>query len=195
MKRVFIVHGWDGNPKEPLIVWLKDELEKRNFNVITPKMPNPSKPKIKPWVIHLNKIVKNSDRDTYFIGHSVGCQAVLRYIESLKNSKKVGGLVLVAPWMHLDEKTIGEEGEEVKKIAKPWMETPIIWKNILSKVNRKSVCIFSDNDPYVPLSDTKLFKKNLKAEIIIEHNKGHFAPDNNCKKLPSALNSLLKISK
>ena len=188
MKRVFIVHGWDGNPKEPLIVWLKGELDKRDFNVITPKMPNPSKPKIKPWVSHLNKIVKNPDRDTYFIGHSVGCQAVLRYIESLKNSKKVGGLVLVAPWMHLDEKTIEEEGEEVKKIAKPWMKTPIIWKNILSKVSKKSVCIFSDNDPYVPLSDVNLFKKNIKAETIIEHNKYHFDSYHKIRKVQSILN-------
>ena len=56
-------------------------------------------------------------------------------------------------------------------------------------------CIFSDNDPYIPLSDAEIFKDNLNAKIIIEHNKGHFDPSSNIKEVPSALKSLLEISK
>ncbi|MEK6932790.1 MAG: alpha/beta hydrolase [Nanoarchaeota archaeon] len=193
MKRVFIVHGWDGNPKEPMLYWLKNELEKRDFEVVNLKMPNPAEPKIKTWVDHLKKSVKNPDKNTYFVGHSIGCQAILRYVESL--NKKIGGCVLIAPWMHLDEETKKEEGPEVEAIAKPWMETPINFNKVASKISKKTVCIFSDNDPYVPLSNTKLFKKNLNAKIIIEHKKYHFDPYNKIKRLSSALKSLLEISK
>ena len=193
MKRVFIIHGWGGNPKEPMLDWLKKELKKRKYNVINPKMPLPDVPKIKDWINHLKEVVKNPDKDVYFIGHSIGCQAVLRYLQTI--NKKVGGCVLIAPWMHLDEQTIEEEGEEIKKITKPWMETPIKWKKILNNLNKKTICILSDNDPYVPLSNGDLFRKNLKAKVIIEHNNYHFDPGSNIKKLPSALNSLLKISK
>ena len=193
MKRVFIVHGWEGNPNEPMLAWLKRELEKRDFKVVNPKMPHPITPTIKDWINHLKKVVKNPDKHTYFIGHSIGCQTVLRYLQIL--NKKVGGCVLIAPYMHLDEQTIKEEGEEVWRVARPWMETPIKWKKILSNLNKKTTCIFSDNDPYVPLTDSKLFKKNLNAKIIIEHNKGHFAPFNKINKLPSALKEILQISK
>ena len=193
MKRVFIVHGWDGNPKEPMLSWLKNELRKKKFNVLNLKMPNPSKPEIKSWVNFLKKSIKCLDENTYFIGHSVGCQAVLRYIESLKDKQKIGGIVLIAPWMHLDKTTIEEEGEEVKEIARPWMETPINFNKIKSRI-KNAVCIFSDNDPYVPLIDSKIFKKKLNAKIIIEHGKYHFDPYHKIKKLESVVDSLLKIS-
>jgi hypothetical protein len=49
----------------------------------------------------------------------------------------------------------------------------------------------SDNDPYVPLSDFDIFKKELSAKIIVEHNKEHI----DTPQLPSILNSILEISK
>ena len=86
----------------------------------------------------------------------------------------------------MDEKTIEEEGEEVKEIAKPWVETPINWKKV-KKHSDKFVCIFSDNDYYVPLSNQKIFKKELNAEIIIQHEKGHFTEEDKVKELPIIL--------
>lgn len=46
MKRVFIIHGWDGYPKEWWYPWLKQELEARSFEVYVPAMPDPEGPKI-----------------------------------------------------------------------------------------------------------------------------------------------------
>ena len=88
--------------------------------------------------------------------------------------------------MHLDKKTIEEEGEEVIKIAKPWMETPIDFKKIKSRCE-EVIAIFSDNDPYVPLSNIDIFKKNLNAKILILNKRGHFDPDSNVDKLPEIL--------
>ena len=31
MKRVFIIHGWDGYPEEGWFPWLKEELEKEDL--------------------------------------------------------------------------------------------------------------------------------------------------------------------
>ena len=33
VKRVFVVHGWDGHPAEGWFPWLKKELEKRGYLV------------------------------------------------------------------------------------------------------------------------------------------------------------------
>jgi len=67
-KRVFIIHGWGGSPEEPLLRWLKSELEKNGFEVAVPKMPNSEKPEIETWVFKLKEIVEEPDKDTYYWG-------------------------------------------------------------------------------------------------------------------------------
>ena len=193
MKRVFIIHGWAGFPEECWFIWLKDELEKKGFKAFVPQMPNADEPKIKEWVGFLKKIVKSPDKETYFVAHSIGSQAVIRYLESLPTDVKIGGALLVGPWFSLIEETSYED-ELDKKTAKPWLETPIDFEKVKKHTNNFSA-IFSDNDQFVPLSDSKLFKKRLNAKIIILHNKKHMGADANLKKFPEALKKFLELSK
>ena len=183
MKKVYLIHGWEGNPENYWFPWLKKELEKRKFKVIVPKMPNPKKPEIKKWINELKKITP--DKNSYLIGHSVGCQAIMRYLETLSRNSKVGGLIFVAGFFNLPYLKTNEE----KKLAKPWLENPINTEKI-KKMTDKIVAIFSDNDPHVSLSDLKLFRKKLNAKIIIEDSKGHFSEG--VKELPVVLNEILK---
>jgi len=192
MKRVFIIHGWDGSPDEPMLRWLRRQLEEKGFSVIAPEMPISDTPDIEVWIEKLKRAIKDPDEQTYFIGHSIGCQALLRYMEKLSLRVKVGGVIFIAPWIHLKPETF--ENEEVEEIAKPWLETPINFDRIKMRF-KKMVCVFSDNDPFVPLSDKDIFKEKLNAEIIVESKKGHFSPDDNVDELPIALNKLIEISK
>lgn len=77
MKRVFIIHGWDGNPDEGIFPWLKKELETKGFQVCNPAMPEPLKPQIDEWVKFLAEQVGTPDKDTIFFGHSIGAQTIL----------------------------------------------------------------------------------------------------------------------
>ncbi len=190
MARVFIIHGWEGYPEEGWFPWLKRELEQKGFNVFVPALPNPHKPRIDSWVAFLKKQVKNSYKETFFVGHSIGCQAILRYVESMPNNTKIGGAVFVAGWFNL----MSLESEEEKKIAKPWLEIPINYNKVKKHLD-KIIAVFSDNDPFVSSDNSKIFKEKLGAEIITEHNKGHFSGSDNVKELPSVLKALLKISK
>lgn len=187
MKKLFIIHGWDGSPEEILHQLLKEKFSKQGFEVHIPEMPNPAEPEINAWINKIKKVVQKPDENIYFIGHSIGCQSILRYLETL--NKKVGKIILIAPWMHLDENTIKEEGEEVIEIAKPWMKTLIDWERVKNNAE-EFTCIFSDNDPYVPLSEKNLFKKNLNAKIMIEHNVEHFTDDQGKEKLSTVVNKL-----
>src|SRR3989338_2892141 len=117
-KRVFIVHMWDGRPTDGWYGWLKKELEQRGFKVYVPAMPKTSAPKIKPWIAHLSKIVGPPDKNTFFVGHSIGCQTILRYLETLPPNTRVGGAVFVAGWFTL----MNLETKEEQKIAKPSFE-------------------------------------------------------------------------
>ncbi|MCL4419137.1 alpha/beta hydrolase [Patescibacteria group bacterium] len=186
MKRAIIVHGWDGKPEHGWYLWLKSELDKKGFQTKVPQMPNTSEPKINPWVSKLKSVAGSVNEETILIGHSIGCQTVLRYLEKLPKGVKIGKCILVASWMELDRGTIEEEGEEIKEIAKPWIETPIDWKKVKEHC-KEFIAIFSDNDPYVPLYNAASFKRNLNAKTIILKRRGHFTEDDGAKKLPEVL--------
>jgi hypothetical protein len=186
MRRAFIIHGWDGAPDNAWIPWLKRELEKRGFKVVVPRMPTPDAPKISTWVAHLAKHVKRVDADTYFVGHSVGCQAIIRYL--MTQNKQCGGVIFVAGWFTL--KPLSTPDAASKRIARPWFLTPLDLEKT-KKNMRASVAIFSDDDPDVPFAKNRsIFKKILGSKIIIEKKKGHFSDDAGITKLPSALKEL-----
>jgi predicted alpha/beta hydrolase family esterase len=184
MKRAFIIHGWEGYPEEGWFPWLKKELEAKGYKVRVPAMPNSAEPDIKKWVGHLAKLVGKPDEETFFISHSIGCQTVLRYLESLEPGVKVGGAVLVAGWVHLKPEATEDEG--AMDIAQPWLETPLDWKKIKSHCSRFTA-IFSDNDPFVPLDDSKIFKEKLGAKIVMEKGLQHINGEAGVKKLPIVL--------
>jgi predicted alpha/beta hydrolase family esterase len=186
MKRAFLVHGWGGSPEEAWFPWLKKELENKGFKVNALKMPNTENPKIAEWVPFLAKQVGKCDEETFFAGHSIGCQTIMRYLETLPEDVKVGGVVFVAGWFGLK----GLDSYE-KLIAKPWLETQIDFSKLLEHT-KKFAAIFSDDDHFVPIEDQKIFKEKLGAKIIVESKQGHF---DEVEKVPSALDAILEISK
>lgn len=187
-KRVIIVHGWGGSPKDEMLSWLRQELEKNNFEVIVPEMPHTDEPTINNWVDHLTHVVGTADKDTYFIGHSIGCQTIMRYLEKLPENINVGGVVFIAGWITLK----GIEEEDMS-IAKPWLETPIDFEKVKQNTDN-FVAIFSDDDPFVPLKDKDIFSEKLHAKIIVEHKKGHFTGETNVIDNSVVLEAILSMS-
>ncbi|MEK7114891.1 MAG: alpha/beta hydrolase [Patescibacteria group bacterium] len=187
-KRVFIIHGWGGYPEEGWFPWLKSELEKKDFQVQIPAMPESEDPKIGAWVSHLSKAVGNADENTYFVGHSIGCQTILRYLESLPTGKKVGAAIFVAGWFTLTNLKTDEE----KEIAKPWLETSIDFDKVRQHT-KKFFAVFSDDDENVPRENKKLFEDRLGAKTAMEHAKGHFSGGDGVKELPIILEAILSL--
>lgn len=184
---MFIIHGWGSNPKDDFFPWLKRELEQKNFEVFVPEMPNTDNPKIEEWVPFLINAVGEPDENTYFIGHSIGCQTIIRYLEKI--DKKIGGVVFVAGWFILSNL----ETEEEKIIGNPWIETPIDFEKV-GKTTNNFIAIFSDNDPVVPLEENKkIFETKFNAKIIVEHDKGHFNASEGVKELPVVMDSILNF--
>lgn len=192
MKRVFIIHGWDGYPEEGCFPWLKKELEQRGFEVFNLAMPDPLNPRIGAWTSFLSDQVGTPDENTYFIGHSIGAQTILRYLESLPEDVKIGGAVFLAGWVNLTNEAFEEEQD--KEIGKPWLETSINWGKIKLHSD-KFVAIFSDNDPLVPMSDAEIFKEKLNAKIIVEHGLGHMSGSDNVSEIPVVLEEFLETTK
>jgi len=188
MKTAYLIHGWSGKPDDPILAWLRDELERTGWTVVAPEMPDRHEPKIESWVGALNAIVKPT-AETVLVGHSVGCQAVMRYLAQTPPGTRIAGLVLIAPWMQLDEETIREEGPESVAIAKPWVETPIDFSAIKVRT-AQTVAIFSDDDPFVPLAQKELFERELGARTIVEQGMGHFSRGDGVREVPSVLEAV-----
>lgn len=191
-KRVFIVHGWDGYPSEGWFPWLKKELEAHGFKVIVPQLPEPERPRIQKWVPALAAAVGVSDEQTYFVGHSMGCQTIARYLEMLPNGTQVGGAVFVGGYF---KRLTGLENDtEVQAVDREWLGTPIDLMKVRSHLS-KSIAIFSDDDPWVPLDNQDDFRNKLGSEIMVEHAKGHFSGKRDkAFQLPIARDALLRIA-
>lgn len=191
MKRVFIVHGWEGYPEEGWFPWLKKELEAKGFEVYVPQLPDAGSPRIHAWVSKLAGAVGTADEHTYFVGHSMGCQTIARYFESLPEGVTIGGAVFVAGFF---KRLTGLDNDaNSREVERHWLGAPLDLAKVRSHLP-KSVAIFSDNDPYVPLENQEDFRDKLGSEIVIERKMGHFSGSSGIIELPVALQSLLKIA-
>ncbi|MDO8660652.1 MAG: alpha/beta hydrolase [Candidatus Woesearchaeota archaeon] len=190
VKSIFVVHGWGASPESEWRPWLKLELEQKGFVVHLVHLPTPDAPEIKTWLGALKKAVSQPDKETFFVGHSIGCQTILRYLESLPKGVQIGGAVFVAGWFRLSDE-IKADAEQLR-IATPWLETSIDLDKVC-KHTEQFVAFLSDNDPWVPLAENKeLFERF--AKVIVEHNKGHYSEDDGMTEVPQVLKEVLKIS-
>ncbi|MDD2807470.1 MAG: alpha/beta hydrolase [Patescibacteria group bacterium] len=184
MKTAVIVHCWDGNPEYCWYPWTKKQLEKNNFKVAVPALPQTNLPKLKLWLPPLAQLAQTPDHNLFFIGHSIGCITILRYLEKIELTEKIGGVILVAGF------TDNLGYQELDN----FFTTPINFSVLKNKAN-KFISIASDNDPFVPLKYSDIFGKKLNAEVIIKHQAGHFSTEDNCLELPEVVNSILQLIK
>ena len=187
MKRVFLIHGWEGYPEEGWRPWLRKKLEDKGFEVIVPAMPDTKKPTIEVWLPFLRNLVEKPTKDDFFVGHSLGCITILRFIEHLKEDEKVGGAVLIAGF-GADLNYNGYNHE-----LATFFNATINWAEI-KKHCSKFVSIQSSNDPFVSIENNELFKLMLDARTVVVPDMKHFSGGYGIIELPIALEYVLKIS-
>ncbi len=177
-KRVFIIHGWTAGPEGGWRTWIKNELADRGYEVFAPAMPNTNHPKMEEWVSHLRNVVGEPDENCFFVGHSLGCITILRYLETLKEHEKIGGAFLVA----------GFSGGIGFPEIRSFYAKPPKWGPIKARC-KKFVAISSDNDDMVPLEKGMALKEKLGAKLIVVRGMGHITED--IAELPVLLDEIL----
>ena len=188
-KKVYLVHCWEGTSNDGWYPWIDKELEKYGVSVFRFDMPNTESPSIEEWVSFLEGKVDFLDENTFFIGHSIGCQTIMRYLET-QSIDKIGGILFVAPWLDLLPEAI--EDKESYDIAYPWIHNPIHFEKIKSLTDNIK-CIFSDDDYFVSLNQEQLFKDKLGANTIVVKGKGHISQEDNVFDLPEILDFSKKM--
>lgn len=186
MKKVFIVHGFNGKPNGGWRPWLMGELAKNDIYACALLMPNPDAPDKEEWVKTIKDAVGEPTEEIFLIGHSLGVPAILRYLETLPSESKIGGAVLVSGLIY----EIKENGYDS---LNSFLSTPFDFKKIKS-VCENFVVIHGDNDKSVSLEEGQALSEILYCDLISIPNGGHLNGSAGFYKLPEALDSLLKMT-
>ncbi len=72
MKKVFIIHGFEGSPNGGWRPWIMAELEKKDIYACALSMPDPENPLCSEWVAEIQRHVqRNKGDEIYLVGHSL----------------------------------------------------------------------------------------------------------------------------
>ncbi len=181
MKRAFIIHGWNSAPLDGWKPWLNNELNTRGYTVRTPHLPNTRHPDRYRWVEELTKVIGTPDAACDLIGHSLGCTAILRYVESLAPGQRVGKLVLVAGFA---------EDLGIEDVAN-FVDEPFDFEKIKAAA-RNIISIRSDADPYISQQQFDRLEKALGAKKVLVKGGKHFSSSEGCYQLSEALEAIIR---
>ncbi|HWN66585.1 MAG TPA: alpha/beta hydrolase, partial [Haliangium sp.] len=142
--RLCIVPRWGGGAHSDFYPWLLEQpaVRARFGEILRPEIAEPGQPTIAAWVESLQRATAGLGPGdlgrTYFLGHSVGCQAVLRFLERASEDTRVAGVLCVAAWWTVDQPWDS---------LRPWAETPMDLARVRRAAQRCHV-LLSDDDPY-----------------------------------------------
>ena len=147
-------------------------------------MPETDAPDIGAWVGMLAKSLGPWEATlarTILVGHSVGCQTILRYLATLPAGVRVAGVLCVAGWWSLDTPS---------STLETWHDTTFDEGKARAAAGRISVLI-SDNDPHT--SDTegnrRAWEERVGAQVVVVPGAAHFDRDRE----PRVLRSLVDL--
>jgi len=185
MKKVFMVHGFMGQPNGSWLPWLMGQLEKHDIYACALPMPTPYIPVKSEWTQTITEAVGTISDDIFLIGHSLGCAAILRYLESLDSSQKISGVVLVAG-------RLNEAKQEGYEYVDSFLKGSFDFDHI-KNVCKNFTVIQGDNDPNIPKEVGEEMAKILFCDLITIPNGQHLRGSQGWYELPQALDSLLKM--
>lgn len=184
MKKVIIIHCWEGYPKYCWYPYVKHELEIRGYKVQVPYFPD-TLPLLSKWIEKISKAVGTPDEQTILIGHSLGSVAVLKYLQSLSQGQKIAAAILVSGFIN----PLG-----IRPLYNFFRE-PWDFKRIKSRAS-EFVLIASDNDPYIRPFHAGVMRANLNARVIWKTG-GHFTEYRKIqfKEFPEVVHAVEEIGK
>jgi len=161
MKNALILHGTSAKPVDNWFPWLKEVLEKNNYQPVwVPELPGAESPDMTTY----RKFIFESDfeftPETLMVGHSSGAVTVLSLLEALEDGQSIDTAVMVGVYRPEIKHYSSTEELQVEKIR--------------SKANR-FVFLHSDNDPFCPLEHAEFFTRELGGELVMSPGQDHFS--------------------
>ena len=180
---VYIVHGYTASSQAEWFPWLKDKLIEIGTTVTVFDMPNPNAPVPMEWDAYLENNIAECGESTFFVGHSLGCIALLRYLEKQAVTTKIGGVILVSGFLE-PVPTL----PMLDSFLKQDLNTPKLIKMV-----EKRLVISSPKDWIVDYQYSSKLAKQMKARLITVESGGHFIAQEGFTEFPLVYDELCKM--
>ena len=166
MNNYFIIHGSYGNPYKNWIPYLKSQLSKRKLNCVVPSFTTPYKQDYESWNTILMSYFKIGyiTEDTTFITHSLGGIFLVKFL--IDNKIKAKKIITVAGFNNI------QFDNDNSLYDSFYMKDEDLIK--ICDLCDEIICIYSDNDPYIPMGKAESFADMIKGQKVVINNAGHF---------------------
>jgi uncharacterized protein len=188
IERIVIVPRWAGGPNHDWYPWAGAQLGRSHPGIAVDvlELPDPDEPVIDSCIAALEDTLGTDVaalRSTLLVGHSVGCQALMRYLAARPLgddtfARSGPELVCVAGWWTVDEPW---------PTIRPWIDTPIALPQLRANTARVTV-LLSDDDPFTAdwRTNEATWERSLDADVRVCPGGRHF----NAEQEPAVLELL-----
>ena len=165
--QVLICHAYNTLPSENWYKWLEGVLGERGYDAKVLEFPTPSAPSEEKWV----ESIKNahSKDPVILVGHSLGCRAILAYLNQYKVT--VEKIILLACPMFLDgvvdtRPTLGAYFDKAQELD----------FTLISNLVGTAHLFHDTSDPILPMKNVEFLEKEFgeKAVLHISDTYKHF---------------------
>ena len=167
MKNYFIIHGSFGNSKEHYLPWLKEKLEGGGEVYCIDFPIGVNIQCYDSWSQTLDQFKDKINNETIFIARSIGPIFSIKYI--IENNLHINKLISISGFNNYSV-----DGGDYDKVNQTMFINNL---NEFKKHCDETICIISENDPYVKISALKDFAKAIANKTINIKNGGHFNAD------------------
>jgi len=165
IQKVLVVHGYTASPSQNWFPWLAEGLEKsEETKVFVPAMPNPHQPEASAWLNTLRQTMPQVDENTHFVGHSLGCIAILLFLRDLHPGQRIGSLTMVSGFG-----TTTTTLPELSNFTEPKPDLAFV-----SELTSNRCVITSRNDEIVPWAYSRDLASEIDAPLFNLKTGGHF---------------------
>jgi predicted alpha/beta hydrolase family esterase len=141
--------------------WLSKQLMLRDIFAVALEIPRPWQPRYAIWKKELERF--DIDEHTALIGHSCGGGFLVRWLSENKD-RRVGKVVLVAPWMNPGNNPVSDTADFFDFAIDP---------EIASRTQGITICN-SDNDMASVQQTVKNIREHVTGVTYKEFHLGHF---------------------
>ena len=185
MKNVLLIQGFNGIPE--VFEYFKEELERKEYNVIIPEFPTREDITIEGYSKIFEKYRKYFNEDLIVVAHSIGNPLFIKYIS--KNKLKIGKYISLAGF----SKEFFNQGKDILnekvKLAKLTNKELNDAKTLINE----RYSIYSNNDHIVPFEILEQYSTCIDSVAIMIEGIGHMGKKSGLKRLPKVIDLITNI--
>lgn len=167
-----VVPRWSGDRDDDWYPWLTTEQSPHRAVRVVDLAPHPDRPQVDATVAAVADVATDVVPErTLLVGHSVGCQALLRYLATRTGDGVFAGLLCVAGWW-----TVDEPWDDIRPwLDEVWTAHPEWLDAVRQRVGDVTV-LLSDNDPFTSdwATNRSLWRQRLDATVEVVAGAHHF---------------------